>query len=425
MVASPVPSALPVATTATNKMPVMAPPASRNSHAASIQYTLSEKNTFALRRLNTSRDSRVAFKNIQNLSLHSLRPPGRLTMSRPPAKQTPPKLGTYVPPTSDTASRPQISPCSVPAALPLVIAKIREDVPKSGIINSRRHVRFRHRMAPAGGMPLPVIPPFRASSMKKLRRPALMLDPCSQSLPSSSSLVDTESFDQLKESIFSDYYRPSASSDSLATIQRVSDDQGQIYGEPQRIDYRRMQPSSRCAGVTISALQATRIRSAIFTQPAVVLPVEQTSTPPNPPLMASAIYRFPVTQMSTQLAGGSKEKDQPTSILTRGENIGFPMDMLDILSGLETLAGKVKTLEVPRGVKPKCGEQRLGLPRQIIEEGINGRNKAVGSAWNKLEKGKWRVTEPDVRDHPNQVSEISVVILFPPYLTALNINYIT
>jgi len=128
--------------------------------------------------------------------------------------------------------------------------------------------------------------------------------------------------------------------------------------------------------------------------------------------------------MSTQLAGGSKEKDQPTSILTRGENIGFPMDMLDILSGLETLAGMVKTLEVPGGVKPKCGEQILSLPRQIIEEGIN-RNLSVGSAWNRLEKGKWRVTEPDVRGRPNQVSEISAVILYPPYLTALNINYIT
>jgi hypothetical protein len=100
-------------------------------------------------------------------------------------------------------------------------------------------------------------------------------------------------------------------------------------------------------------------------------------------------------------------------MLTKDEAVGFPVDMLHMLGSLETLASKVKTLEMSNTV-PQSGRcySSVGLRKQGTEERSNEYEymilndtssvDTIPSMFSELEKGKWRAIEPDVPDNINR-----------------------
>jgi hypothetical protein len=107
-------------------------------------------------------------------------------------------------------------------------------------------------------------------------------------------------------------------------------------------------------------------------------------------------------------------------MLMKDDAIGFPVDMLDMLNTLETLATKVKTLEMPeRVLKPKSnGCVRENDTREIVMEcrdmpTANGLAvDRVPLTFNRLEKGKWRSIRPDLQGCTDKALSISVSALF-------------
>jgi hypothetical protein len=378
-----------------------------------------------------SLNPRPVFKDVRNiLPLTpqvpglSRRPPTRWISKQPEAQLRPPSLKLRHPssPTSATSFSQPLTTRRAPPNPPLISK--REDASKPSPVTIYGHVRARHKMvsviSPHARI-VSTVPPFTSSSTKSCQPPA------ARSLPASSSLVDSRSFDLLKDSIFDGYYRLSVSLDSLTTVRCLSDDRQEVY-EKSRARYRSVHHShifSRHDGTSKSAPQTNYTRSPISpirAGPSLPPAPEHPSKQPRhyPALTSPEACRLPVTQFSPLLAGRTQNKLPSISMLMKDDAIGFPADMLNMLNTLETLATKVKTLEMPERVpKPKGnGCVRENDTREIIMEYRDmptNNGLAVDKVplmFNRLEKGKWRSIGPDLQGYADNVFSISVSALF-------------
>ena len=377
-----------------------------------MSHAVSEKKASALRVLNIPRYSRVPFKDLQNdphlppdnrSRTYSVTSRIAITSAKLPSSDT------HQSPTSTTVSQQSVIAFSAPPTSPAKRAKVEEIISKPGIAAGRGHVRFRHRMTTFNGiMFLPAIPLFEASPMTASQSLAF---PRSRGLPQASSIVGSESVDRLKESIFSACHGPSSSSDSLAIIRR--DDGDQAPGKSRPVNYRDVHssPAFSRRGIIPSSAPQTNHVSPVHVRVAQEHLPEHSSMLLDRPTLASP----PVSamQLHNPVSGRSKDKYQP-SMLTGEQTIGFPTDMLNMLGSLETIASKVKTLDVPNDMlKPECArdwDHNVQSPitgQRIHEHGDMQANDlaSINGRWNTFEKGKWRATRSAVLNH----SETSVV----------------
>ncbi|KIM90498.1 hypothetical protein PILCRDRAFT_185466 [Piloderma croceum F 1598] len=318
-----------------------------------------------------------------------------------------------------------------PPTSPLAIPK-REDASKPSTATIYGHVRSRHKMVPMVSPHARIVsetPPFISSPVKN---PQPLT---ARSLPASSSLVDSMSFDLLKDPIFDGYYGPSASLDSLATVRCLSDDRRQVYEKSCPTRYRSVHPSrtsSRHDGISKSTPQANYIRSPIcpiragpLLPPAPERPSKQSRH--CPALTFPEAWRLP-TESPPLSAGTIQVKLPSTNMLMKDDAVGFPVDMLDMLNTLETLATKVKTLEMPERVPKAKGN---GCVRENDTRKINIEHRdmptdnglpvdKVPLMFNRLEKGKWRCIKPDLQGCTDKAFSISASGSNRPHLKLPN-----
>jgi hypothetical protein len=354
------------------------------------------------------RDPRVVFKDIQNIPpasevlCYNIRPPARSMPNHPKTQSKPPLANlVFTPSPSPTASSSPLTACLAPAGSGLIIARRGDSSTPGAFIHG--HVRSRHEMVPPPVHAiLPAIPPFKPSSIEA---PTSTPAPCSRNFPLFSSVVHPEPFDLLKESILNEYYRPSASSDSLTTLQLASDN----WRPPES---QNMYPFSRRDKIASFAFQSSPIKLPVGAGPA-LLPAS--ACPSKKPchyaaLMSAEVGRIPSSKLPTFLVGTCQDK-RHTNTLMKDEADGFSVDMLNILSSLETLALKVKTLDLESNV-PKSKSDGSVSSYAIQKQGTGERSVksipnsltvyTVPSPLSKLEKGKGRITGPVVQCLPNQ-----------------------
>ena len=376
-----------------------------------------------------SLNPRPVFKDVKNIlpstsqvPSMSRRPPTRWVSKQPETQLRPPssKLRHSSSPTSTTSLVQPLTTRRASPTSPLAIPK-REDASKLSTATIYGHVRSRHKMVPMVYPHLRIVsetpPPI--SSPTKNRQP-----PAARSLPASSSLIDSRSFDLLKDSIF--YHGPSASLDSLATVGCLSDDRRQVYDKSRPTRDRGVYPSrtsSRHDGISKSTPQANYIRSPISPiSPGLLLPPapERPSKQPRrcPALTSPEAWRLP-TESPPRSAGKIQDKFPSTSLLMKDDAVGFPVDMLDMLDTLEALATKVKILEMPERVQAKGnGCVRANDTREITMEyrdipTDNGLAvDKVPLMFNRLEKGKWRCVRSDLQNCTDKGFSISVSAVF-------------
>ena len=362
---------------------------SYHSQAASAPVTHSDQ--LAISRVpRVLRDPRVVFKDIQNIppasegSCYNIRPPARSMSNHPKTQSKPPpaKLG-FTPSPSPTASSSPLTACPAPASLGLIIAERRDPSTPGAFIHG--HVRSRHEMVPPPVRAvLPAIPPFRLSSTKALTStPA----PCPRNIPLFSGVFHPEPFDLSNESILDQYYRPSASSDSLTTLRLASDNRRPPGSQ-------NMYPFSRLDSIASSASQSSLIKLPVGARTA-LLPA-----PARP------------SKLPTFLVGTCQDK-RHTNTPTKDEADGFSAEMLNTLSSLETLARKVKTLDMECNVPKSKSNRSVSRERSMKYENMSIHTSSsvhsVLSPLSKLEKGKGRITGPVIQYLLNQPIALPLV----------------
>lgn len=224
---------------------------------------------------------------------------------------------------------------------------------------------------------------------------------CSQSFPSKySHHVDSE--------IFYPPERLSTSSSSLATLP------GNLFGKSNTRENDHNFKTARGINATNLYLASLHCNESVLDTDNIRFPLPIVgSTPPKlcrrPALTRPTGYGASPRKLPSPAAGACN-KDY--LLLTKSEYLGgFPTDMLDTLSNLETLASRVKMLEKPFHIIPQTIEDVLPWRKPIGKEHIENVRSAgdVKPKWSRVEKEKWRAL--DSHRVVNNFTQISVVSL--------------